>query len=129
MGFKEVKVVREGVTSLSVEERALEILGSIKHPLEFSAALEAEVRARAWRVPASVLNSYSSTDRSSTRGQGIRGAGPGGSSCKTRSRTPAPSSGTTTIMTGSELTISIIEIIEYYHYRLLRFISNTELYE
>ena len=61
VGVKEVKVVREGVTSLSVEERALEILGSIKHPLEFSAALEAEVRARACRAPASVLNSYKET--------------------------------------------------------------------
>ena len=59
---KEVKVLREPV-SVSVEERALEILSSIKHPLDFSASLEAEVRARACRAPASVLNTYKESCR------------------------------------------------------------------
>ena len=41
-----------------VDERALEILNTIRHPLEFSAQLEQEVRARACRAPASVLATY-----------------------------------------------------------------------
>jgi hypothetical protein len=39
----------------TVEERAAELLERIRHPLEFSDQLEAEVRARACRAPASVL--------------------------------------------------------------------------
>ena len=58
----EVDVVKEnaagGGGGVSVEERALEILNTIRHPLEFSAQLEQEVRARACRAPASVLATY-----------------------------------------------------------------------
>ena len=58
----EVGVVKEtsggGGGGVSVEERAQEILNTIRHPLEFSAQLEQEVRARACRAPASVLNTY-----------------------------------------------------------------------
>ena len=61
---KEVKV-------LSVEERALEILSSIKHPLDFSASLEAEVRARACRAPASVLATYKETARQEEVGKEV----------------------------------------------------------
>lgn len=41
--------------AVSVEERAAELLEQIRHPLEFSVQLEAEVRARACRAPPSVL--------------------------------------------------------------------------
>ena len=44
----------DGATG-SVEERAAELLDQIKHPLEFSVQLEAEVRAKACRAPPSVL--------------------------------------------------------------------------
>ena len=54
----EVGLAKETGAGLSVEERALEILNTIRHPLEFSAQLEQEVRARACRAPASVLATY-----------------------------------------------------------------------
>ena len=41
----------------SVEERAAELLEQIKHPLEFTVQLEAEVRAKACRAPPNVLAS------------------------------------------------------------------------
>ena len=57
----EVGVVKEPGAGSSVEERALEILNTIRHPLAFSAQLEQEVRARACRAPASVLATYRET--------------------------------------------------------------------
>ena len=39
----------------NIDERALSLLNEIKHPLEFSVQLEAEVRAKACRAPPSVL--------------------------------------------------------------------------
>ena len=50
-----VGVVKETGGDVGVEERAQEILNTIRHPLEFSVQLEQEVRARACRAPASVL--------------------------------------------------------------------------
>ena len=50
-----VKVERVDKIHLNVEERAQQLLNEIKQPLEFSVQLEAEVRARACRAPASVL--------------------------------------------------------------------------
>ena len=47
----------EDVPTGSVEERAAELLDQIKHPLEFTVQLEAEVRAKACRAPPSVLAS------------------------------------------------------------------------
>ena len=47
----------EEVPTGSVEERAAELLEQIKHPLEFTVQLEAEVRAKACRAPPSVLAS------------------------------------------------------------------------
>ena len=47
---------------LSVEERAMRLLEEIRHPLAFSAQLEAEVRARACHAPASVLGTAPSPD-------------------------------------------------------------------
>ena len=50
-----IKVERVEKMAVNVDERALQLLNEIKHPLEFSVQLEAEVRARACRAPASVL--------------------------------------------------------------------------
>ena len=50
-----IKVERVEKIPVNVEERALQLLNEIKQPLEFSVQLEAEVRARACRAPASVL--------------------------------------------------------------------------
>jgi len=50
-----VKVERVEKILVNVEERAQQLLNEIKQPLEFSVQLEAEVRARACRAPASVL--------------------------------------------------------------------------
>ena len=41
--------------SSNVDEKAMSLLNEIKHPLEFSVQLEAEVRAKACRAPPSVL--------------------------------------------------------------------------
>ena len=50
-----MKVERVERLPINVEERAQQLLNEIKHPIEFSVQLEAEVRARACRAPASVL--------------------------------------------------------------------------
>jgi len=50
-----VKIERVEKMLVNVEERAQQLLNEIKQPLEFSVQLEAEVRARACRAPASVL--------------------------------------------------------------------------
>ena len=71
---KEAKVVKESHSSVTVEERALEILNTIRHPLDFSPALEAEVRARACRAPASVLT----TSKQTVLFEQVAGAGWGG---------------------------------------------------
>ena len=48
----------------NVEERAAELLEQIRHPLEFSVQLEAEVRAAACRAPRSVLAGARQEERS-----------------------------------------------------------------
>ena len=50
-----VKIERVEKMLVNVEERAQQLLNEIKQPLAFSVQLEAEVRARACRAPASVL--------------------------------------------------------------------------
>ena len=45
---------------VSIDEKAKKLLDNIKHPLEFSLQLEAEVRARACRAPPSVLSGATS---------------------------------------------------------------------
>jgi len=51
------QTVKTEKMSINVEERAKQLLNEIKQPLEFSVQLEAEVRAKACRAPASVLAS------------------------------------------------------------------------